>query len=280
MRLKRKDFAIANMQSSSYRQGGFSTVAAVVAIIILGIAFFTVFLLATSGGTKDSPSNQDNSQQPEEESSGNEPPYIRIPESSKVFQNDTYGFSFAYPDSFGELKVNNTASQGDGFRADSALATQKPVGSGTAFMTGSLSVLVNKKADFKVTVNSDDVSVAPTKTGNDITWKIVSRGNSNQDISVGKAYDVKSVKSQTGIPVFDFTYRPAGSLALGRWVFASGDNYIMIAMPSVSKPSGENLTESDVSAYTIIGNNIAKTVRVPDANADVDNSSTDDDSTN
>lgn len=272
------------MQSSSYRQGGFSTIAAIAAIIGVGIAFFTVFLLATGGGSNNSGDQQNNNQQ-EEESASNEPPYIRIPENSKVFNSDIHGFSFAYPDSFGELAANDAAStQGDTFRADSALATQKPVGNGTAFMTGRLSVMVFKKSDFKVTVTSDDVSVAPTQTGDDITWKIVSRGSSNQDISVGKAYAVKSIESQTGITVFDFTYRPAGNLALGRWVFASGDNFVMIAMPSVSKPSGENLTESDVSAYTIIGNNIAKTVRVPDAKANQDDAkddtSADDDSTN
>lgn len=272
MGLKRKDCAIGIMRSRLYRQGGFSTIAAIAAIVGLGVAFLTVFLLATSDNSKNPPTEQNNTEQ-EEESSSNEPPYIRIPENSKIYQNTTYGFSFAYPDSFGEL----TTSGDDSFRAESALATQKPIGNGTAFMTGALSVLIYKKADFKVTVSSDDVSVAPTQTGNDITWKVVSRGNSNQDITVGKAYNVKSIKSQTGIPVFDFTYRPSSNFALGRWVFASGDYYVMVSLPSVSKPSGENLAESDISAYTIVGNNIAKTVRVPEVKNDTsaDESSTD-----
>ena len=266
------------MRPERTSQSGVSTVATIAAFVGFGLIFLVLIILTiSSGGKKDAATNdQKQTSDDSQASTSNEPAYIRVPENSKIYDSKTYGFLFAYPDSFGDLtaKTTNTSGASDFYQAESGLAAQKPVGNGTAFMNGRLGVYVSSKEDFKISVNSQDVQVAPTATGQDVTWKIVSRGNSSQDMTIGSSYTVKSVKSQTGIPVFDFTYRPSGSLALSRWVFAAGDKYVMVTLPSISKPSGDNLTDQDVAAYTIIGNNIAKTVRVPSANTKTDTTST------
>jgi len=256
------------MRSPKNNQNGISSIAAISAIAALGaVMVVLVIITSNSFGSKaannNPPATTDDQQQAT--TSSNEPPYIRIPDNSQIYNNDTYKFLFAYPDSFGDLtaKSSDTSVSGTSFfQAESGLASQKPVGNGTAFMNGRLTAYVYSKDNFKVSVNSQDVQVAPTVTGNDITWKVVSRGSSSQDLAVGSSYSVKSTKSQTSIPVFDFTYKPSGALAIGRWVFAAGNNYVMVSLPSISKPTGENLTDTDIAAYTIIGNNIAKTVRV------------------
>jgi hypothetical protein len=263
------------MRSNSYRQRGASPFVAIMAFVVLGVVFLGLFFLSTSGGKKaDNTTASDTATT--DTTTSNEPAYIRIPENSKIYNNETYKFLFAYPDSFGELSTTDTNSNttnGVLFQTQSALAAQKPIGDGTAFMNGRLAVYVYTKQDFKMVVNANDVSVAPTTTGNDTTWKVVSRGSSSQDVSIGDSYAIKTIKSQTGITVFDFTYRPSTTLALGRWVFAAGDNYVMVTLPAVSKPSGDALTDSNASAYDIIGSNIAKTVRVPATKASTDSTS-------
>jgi hypothetical protein len=266
-----------NIPHCSDRQAGLSTIATIAAFVGLGLVFFTLVLLTSSSNNP--VDQQPSSQNPTtEESTDDEPPYIRIPENSRIYQNETFAFSFAYPDSFGELVTinNGAAATSEAFRAESGLAAQKPVGNGTAIMNGRISVYVYNKDNFKLVVNNNDVSVGPVKTGNDTTWKIVSRGSSSQDISIGDAYSVKSVKSQTGVTVFDFAYTPGSNLTLGRWVFESDDRYVMVAMPAVSKIDGSNLESTDIEAYKTIGNNLAKTVRAkaaPKASADNNNSS-------
>lgn len=249
-------------QQQRQHQSGFGTIGIILAFIGLGLVFLVVFFISISGGDKPDTGQQQNNEEQSQETVSKEAPFIRIPENSKIYNSKDYGFIFAYPDGFGELTEKKTTS-GINLQAESALAVQKPVGNGTAFMNGKLSVTIAPKDDFKIAVDSSDTSVGPAKTGNDTTWKIVTLGSGTQSRAIGDSYTVSPVKSQTGIAVFDFTYKPAGSLALGRWVFAAGDYYVMIALPTVSKPSGESLTESDVAAYVIIGNNIAKTVRVP-----------------
>jgi len=262
------------MWSTSHRQRGASTIVLVAALIGLGIVMLILLLLTTSNSGK-KPGTDDTNKTANSDGTttvSNESPYIRLPENSKIYKNSRYNFSFAYPDGFGELiaqeNVSTGGSEGGLFRAQSALAAQKPVGDGTAFMNGRLATYVYAKEDFKIVVNSSDVSVAPTVTGDDITWKVVSVGNTTQGTSVGDSYTIKSVKSQTGVKVFDFTYRPGGGLALGRWIFAAGDNYVMISMPAVSRPSGENLSDNNFTAYDIIGSNIAKTIRVLQADTE------------
>lgn len=274
------------MLNTSNRQGGLSTFVTIAAFVGLGLVFFTIFLLSTSGG-QNGANNQANNQDQGEETDSNEPPFIRIPENSKVFQNDTFGFTFAYPDSFGELTIlnNGSSSSSEAYRAESGLAAQKPVGNGTAVMNGRLGVYVYSKENFKVVINNNDVTVGPTKTGNDTTWKIVSRGSSSQDISIGDAYNIKSIKSQTGVTVFDFAYSPASNFKLGRWVFEADDKFVMITLPSVTKLDGSTLSEDDQAAYTTISANLAKTVRAKTLNTDTSDNSqasenTDSNSTN
>jgi hypothetical protein len=251
-------------QDSRPNQSGLGTFAMIGALVGLGVVFLTVFFIANSSPkvtTKSSTATQ-TTPSATDTTAPKEPPFIRIPENSKVYSNSSYKFMFSYPDSFGDLTDSSAVSGTVLFRAESALAAQKPVGNGKAVMNGKFGAYLYKKSDFKIVIQLPDVSVAPTKTGNDTTWKIVSRGTTGQDISIGDSYPVKTVKSQTGIPVFDFGLKNSNTL-LGRWVFEAGDNYILIAMPTVSKTDNSPLTDADLAAYNVIGSNIASTVRLP-----------------
>lgn len=254
------------MASSHQKQDGFSTIAAVGALIGLGVVFLTIFLFANSGNSNNRiQSNKNPTEQDSGEQTASEPPFIRLPENSKIYRSQQYKFSFAYPDSFGELKDVQIGSSTNTIvdSAESASAVGKPIGGASAaVLNGKMGVYVYDKDNFKVVVQRPDISVAPTTTGSSTTWKVVSGGTANnKSYSVGQAYDIPVVKSQTGVTVFDFTLRDAGNV-LGRWVFASGDYYVLVALPTVSKVSGTALEARDIASYTIIGTNIAKTTRV------------------
>jgi hypothetical protein len=130
---------------------------------------------------------------------------------------------------------------------------------------------VYPKDSFKIIVGDPNILVAPTKTGNDTTWKVVSIDKTDKDVAVGDAYTISTVKSQTGVTVFDFSITQ-GTSRVGRLVFEDGDNYILIAMPAVSNPGDSALTDGDLAAYKIILSNIAKTIRVPSTSSSASSS--------
>jgi hypothetical protein len=257
------------MRTATNRQHGISTFATIGAFVGLGVVFLTIFLISLGGSkTTDKSSTKQTSvtNQTASTPTSSEPPFIRIPENSKIYANTQYKFMFAYPDSFGELSPSNNtptdATSKTSFQAESLLASQKPIGNGTAQLNGKLGVFVYGKEDFKIVILNNDVTVAPVKTGNDTTWKVVSRGSTTQDIAIGDAVTVKTIKSQTGVVVYDFIYKPSSSIVLARWVFETGDNYVVVVLPLASKPDNSTLSAADTSAYSIIGSNIARTVRV------------------
>jgi hypothetical protein len=252
------------MRKANQRQAGIGMVVAVAGLIIISVIFLTVFLISSSGSKTPNSNNQNQTNQNQAETStSSEPSYIRVPENSLIYKNSDYNFMFAYPDSFGQLTQKTDNSSSAIFRVESALATQKPVGNTGAVMKGYLGAYVYKKEDFKIIVGDPNVFVGPTKTGNDITWKIVSVDKTDKDISVGDAYNVTTIKSQTSVTVFDFSHTEGTSMQ-GRLVFTSGDYFVLIAMPNVAHATGDALSKSDLAAYKIILTNIAKTVRVPD----------------
>lgn len=253
-------------------EAGLSTFATIGAFVGLGVVFLTIFMVSLSGsgpkptdttaGTGQTDQSQsDTSTSGTAQTAAKEPPFIRLPENSTTYANTAYNFRFGYPDSFGKLQEFSTPSSIVIFRAESAMAAQKPIGSGKAVLNGKFGAYVYKKSDFKIVIQLPDTAVTPAKTGNDTTWKVVDKGTAG-NLSVGDAYPVKSTKSQTGIPVFDFGLKNGESL-LSRWVFESGDHYILIAMPTITKTDGSALTSNDLAAYNVIGNNLARTVRVP-----------------
>lgn len=246
-------------------QSGLGTIGLVGVLVGIGIVFLTVFLFANAG-TDNKAANQGGQtgdQTNRTEAKTNEPPYIRVPDNSLVYKNSTYKFSFAYPNSFSKLADTTAPGGSDAlkFKSESAIAAQKPVGTTGAVLTGKFGAYVYSKDDFKILVGDPEIFVAPTKTGNSITWKVVSTGATTQNIKVGDAFPVKTIKSQTGVPVFNFTLSKSTS-SFGRYVFEAGDYYVIVSLPLASKPNNGPLSDGDLAAYNIIGTNLATTVRV------------------
>jgi hypothetical protein len=269
------------MRPGIQRQTGISTIATIGAFVGIGVVFLIVFFIGMSGGSKNDTTN--NKQTTTNQSTGTDtatasgPPFIRIPENSKIYNNAIYKFSFAYPDSFGELLAKSDTVTDGSLKVlghdESATATKLPIGTTNAVLSGTLGVLVYAKDNFSVTVNNG-VTVAPTQTGNDVTWKIISRGTSTQDIALGQPVTIKTVKSQTGVTVFDFTSRPNAAIVQARWVFVSGDTYAMITLPLLNKPEQAAISDADMAAYNVVGKNIAKTVRAAAQNTTKTNPTT------
>lgn len=244
-------------------QSGLGMIAMVGVLIGVGVVFLSIFLFANAGTNRGTDTQDPQAGTEQQASTSNEPPFIRVPDNSLIYKNDTYKFSFAYPNSFSKL-TDDTSPSGSAaltFKSESALASQKPVGTSGAVLTGKFGVYVYSKNDFKILVGDPNIYVAPTKTGNDITWKVVSTGSTTQDVSIGSSYPVKTQRSQTGIPVFNFALNKSTE-TYGRYVFESGDYYVIIALPVVRLPSGGALSASDLAAYNIIGANLGSTVRV------------------
>ena len=247
-------------------QRGMGTIAMVVILVFLAVVGLGLFLLSISsnsnkqGQTGDDTNKTDTTDQ---DAASTEPPFIRIPENSLIYKNSTYGFSFAYPSSFEKLSDISASTEPGGYiaAASSAPAIGKPIGTTGAVLTGMLGVYVFNKDDFKMLIGNPEIFVGPAKTGDDTTWKIVSLGKTTQDIKVGDAFPVKTITSQSGVKVFNFTSQNVGVLLYGRYVFESGDNYVMVTLPALNLPDGRAATNADFTAYNIVGANIASTVR-------------------
>lgn len=252
------------LYTPTMNQRGTSTVKVVIAFIALGTVFLIVFLLSLSstGPGSQQPSNAQ--QEATNTKKTNQPEVIRIPEGYKVYTSDTYKFSFAFPATFGDLTTDSTVVSKDPkprLQLKTNAVSKLPLAGSDALLNGSLAVHVYPRSSFKLTLTKNDVVVAPTTTGNDITWKVVNVGTATDGTEVGQSRQVPNSKSDAGVTVFDLALRNSSN-SLGRLVFASGDSFVLIALPAVSKPNAADMTGSDSSAYNSMLSSISKTIRL------------------
>lgn len=242
-------------------QSGISSFAGAAAIAGIGVVFLVVFLIATSGGSKkanDTP--KDNTSQSQTDSNASsQPTVIRIPEDYTVYANKDFEFSFAYPTPWGTL--TGTAREAGG----TALFTARSGGFnsyalGSSVLNGQLTAFVYDKDDFKISTHDNGPMVTAAKLGDTYGWKVVQAGPADPKLQVGDNYNVKSAKYQAGVDVFDLSINEKNTLQ-SRWVIASGDNFIVVNLPTINRADGSAPPANDLAVYNAVAGNIAKTLR-------------------
>jgi hypothetical protein len=250
-------------------QRGIGTFKAVAAIAGIGITLVLLFVFLgsptptpnKSAGTTGQDGQDGTGTNPTTPTSppGSQPTAIRIPENYSVMAVKEYKLSFAYPTQWAGAITFNAPSDIPELKATPTFFNQYALGN--SFLNGQLTVYIAKQDAFKIYVHSDDGAyVAPVKLGDSYGWKVVQSGMADPTLKVGDSYDIKSAKYQSGIPVYNFATSVKNTVQ-SRWIFQSGDYFIAVSLPLLSRPDGSAPSTADIAQYTIIANNIAKTLR-------------------
>jgi hypothetical protein len=266
--------------SRNHHQAGLSTIKSVAILSGIMVLFLIIFLLSSSGNKDKNNNNTDD--QTNNSQSGNKESYIRVPANSLVYANDTYGFSFAYPDDFQQLTESTSSINLSLMSAQSRFADKKPIGNTGTVMNGQLGAYVYDKSSFKVAAANPNVVVSPIEKDGKTTWTITTSGSTDPKLFPGQLYSPQTTTSQSGVIVYLFPYYAKSDYATnsyqGHLVFALDNNYVLVSMPFLSKLDDTVLAKQDIAAYNVVLNNIAKTVRTFAGTSSSSDSSTTSDS--
>lgn len=239
---------------------GIGPIASVAAIAAIGIVFLIIFL-TTSTSTKiktSTPPPAPPTPPPAADSSSanGQPLFIRIPEGYSVYTNKDYKFSFAFPTPWGPIGDSTTAIAAH--VSYSTTFTDYQLGS--SVLNGQLTAYVYPKDQFKILTHSNGAQVTAVKLGSSYGWKVVQTGSADPKLQVGNDYTVQTNTYQAKATIYDFSTIENGQIQ-GRWVFESGDNFIVVSLPVISRKNGTTPDGGDLATYRAIGNNLAKTMR-------------------
>lgn len=254
-------YRTAQALSDQY-QTGLGSFAAVAAIAGIGITFIVIFLIA---GTGSGPVINQSGQSNESKTDGSQPATaaiqqpatIRLPDDYSPYSSQEYKFSFAYPKVWGTMITSN-ADSGAVFSVRSLDFSQYIFGD--SYLSGQLKADVYKKYNFKIPVRANGAIVSPVKLGDTYSWKVVQTGQEDSTLKIGDSYNAKSARNQSNTQIYDFSSTQYG-VTQGRWAFESGDNFIVVTMPIITRLGGESPIAADLNNYAIIGRNISKTMR-------------------
>ncbi len=253
---------ILHITTVKQHQDGIGRFKSIAAIAGIGVALILLFIFAsspspkTSSDTKTQDANAAAQQTPSVTST--QPQVIRIPDNYSTYVNKTYKFSFAYPTPWvGSVNIEDAfnplpASDGASFFNRYVF--------GNSVLDGSLTAQVDDKDAFKLNTVPNGATVAPVKLGDSYGWKVVQASSGSPNLKVGDSYNVKSSKYQSNVTVYNFTYSDSNTYQT-RWVFQSGDNFVGVYLPILNHPDGSAVSSADLALYTVISNNIAKTIR-------------------
>ncbi len=235
-------------------------------LIIFGIGFtlLMVLIVATAGPAKEDEGPQSAEQTGAQAADTKETEKtapkaaVKLPEGFKRFTNKQYGFSVAYPEAWGSLIVSPTTINSL-LRAETKPAVY-PLGG--AQISGSLSVSVYPSKDFRIATRLGNPFLIPFKKDGKTTWQVVSVDQKETKLKVGDTYKITSSTNPSGLTTHDFTWLFNGQRQ-ARWVFESGDNYIILLIPALGRPDGTEPTGNDLLIYTAFAESIVETVSLP-----------------
>jgi hypothetical protein len=235
-------------------------------LFVLGVVVGVVLLANTGNSPSSKATVQPPSSNSTSDDTSNQPPTsIRIPEDYTVYVDKDYKFSVAYPKVWGDLSAVSKSDRSDPTADPAATVvkhtvavTNSPLGS--SLLNGSVTASVYPANTFQLTIRSDGAAVAPAKLGTTYGWKVVKPSGTAPVLAIGDNYSVKSSVYQAQAPIYNFSEADAKH-ARGRWAFTSGNNFIVVELPTLSAPNAGQLSEADLKAYTAVGTNMAKTMR-------------------
>ncbi len=231
----------------------------------VGVAVLLFVILVGSTVTTPASTKQQAAESTNEQSVAHgQPAVIRIPEDYSTVVSKDFKFSFAYPapwasavgiTSGATVNINSAPKSEPTYFLGYAL--------GGSVLNGGLIAYVDKQDAFTLDVRPQGATVAPVKLGDSYGWKVIKAGSADPTLKIGDSYDIKSAKYQPGVPVYNFNTN-AKDVVKTRWVIQSGDYFIAVALPSMSRADGSAPSASDLAQYAAISNNIAETLRPTD----------------
>jgi hypothetical protein len=243
-------------------QHGIGSFKAIAAIVGIGLTFLMLFIFVGGSGTPKTKSDDTAKTNGETLSPpASQPNVIRIPDNYTAYVNKNYKLSFAHPTPWAtSIIVKGPTDTAPVPSSPQAASSFKNYGLGSSILNGQLVVYVDKQDAFSMLLHTNGAVIAPVKLGDGYGWKVVQAGAADPTLKVGDSYNIKSATYQSGIPVYNFTVSVNNTLQ-GRWVFQSGENFVAVSLPTLSRTDNSAPSAADIALYNIISNNVAKTSR-------------------
>jgi len=184
-----------------------------------------------------------------------------IPKGYAVYDATDYGFSYAYPDEWGEFKGAN-----QGYLLGTYPVGNIPFGE-QSMLSDSHGFTVSKIGDFRPSTGKYGASLQPVKQGAGYIWKVVEVNPADANDKIGNTYAVKSFQSSGGVMIYDFTWADEGAVH-GLIAFVAGNNFVSIGIPYIWTPipgkegGYKDVPANDVVAYHKLVKTVADTVTV------------------
>lgn len=189
-----------------------------------------------------------------------------IPSNFKAYKNSAYGFSFAYPTSWGDMFGSGSGGASDSsfVFGQATMEFTQPIGNAT--LNNKLKFSMHVREGFSLPVNGNNNTVPyvmpiVNKQTGPYDWQYDNDTPASSGRSSGDRYKpVRTITSDGGVIMYDLSWTvPQGAQA--RWVFQIDENnFGFLSLPPIVKTDSVSVTQNDYQKYVALSTAIAKSV--------------------
>ena len=180
-----------------------------------------------------------------------------LPNGYARYTDNKYDFSFAYPEAWGKLSDTDDPAQ-KGLAKITPHIDNLPVED--ALIQGRFGYAVAVKKGFRVEAEKYGPTVEYSVVDNLPVWRVIGQAE-DTGYSVGDVYPVKSIENPYGITVYEFHWTDEGATH-GRWVVELDNRFVTITLPAILRPEMAPVSQSELSTYYEIANNIRNSFKL------------------
>jgi len=243
------------------RSAGFSALAAVIIVVVVGIIVVAGVIVAGSNfGGGDGTAGLVPLEDPEKGKVKTQPEDTApdaAPAGFRTYNNPKLGFSFAYPEAWGELHES----------ADPAAVLTATTDKVAAYsLTDALQVQVVSAAAFTQQINDLKVTVKPqVNNSGGYQWIVADRGTDKR-LQPGKPYSPQppTVYRSGKAQVYGFLLSQS-NCTTDTWAFAAADNFVRLRLPAFcisDKPADADIQAGHKTQFADEKNKIMQSITV------------------
>jgi hypothetical protein len=221
-------------------QRGFSAVEVLLILIVMGIVGFAGWYVyhTRSNSTAATSADITNLGQRKQNNSP-APSQLVLQKDYKVYASTTYGFSYAYPNSWGDLSPSANQTTG-WFVATTADLGKLPFGQ--SVLSGTNSFSVHSVDGYTIVANKYGATVKPVNVNGAYSWVVTDVNPADTTDKPGDTYKVTSFINTNGATLYDFTWEDEGGTH-GRWVFVAKGNIVTLELADIWTLASQRLCE-------------------------------------
>lgn len=241
-----------------FGQKGFGAAEAMVIIFIVAVlAGLGWFVWSKQKDKNNSSKNTDSSESATGSGKKDKKSANSLPDGYVRYTDSKYDFSFAYPETWGKLSATGDAAQ-EGLDVITPPIDNLPVED--AQIQGRFGYAVGIKRGFKVAVEKYGPIVEYGVVDKLPVWRVVEQAEGS-GYAVDDVYPAKSTTNTNGITVYEFHWTDEGATH-ARWVVELDNRFVTITLPAIMRPDMAQVSQSELSAYYEIANNIRNSFKL------------------